>query len=275
MQSVSQYDTSDPNPANPTHINQNFRTFAPANRPAVISIAITYALARRRIRPPRYEKTDCFHCTTFTWPQSCGWIQLRAGWQLSMAAATTAWWNVFNLKNRRGYPGKASIIFWTNGPELKLSHDGTVSLSSGGDGSPTYLEAELNSPLCRLRAGEACNFETEWFPTRVGSEFHGVADGGIVARPLKATRLENGKIAMSGSFGVFFAGRLVAHLYDDHGSSLGNLPVADVDPADLVSMETEIAPTGKPARISLHLEDSNGLDRGSFQEIPVSSPDNR
>ena len=112
---------------------------------------------------------------------------------------------------------------------------------------------------------QACKF---------GSEFHGVTDGGVVVRPLTATRLENGKIAMSGSFGVFFAGRLIARLYDDHGSSLGNLPVADVDPAELVSLETEIAPSGKPARISLHLEDSNGLDRGSFQEIQVSSPDN-
>ena len=53
--------------------------------------------------------------------------------------------------------------------------------------------------------------------------------------------------------------------------SCGNLPVADVDPAELVSLETEIAPPGKPARISLHLEDRNGLDRGSLQEVPVSS----
>ena len=51
--------------------------------------------------------------------------------------------------------------------------------------------------------------------------------------------------------------------------SLGSVPVADVDPVELVSLETEIAPPGKPARISLHLEDSNGLDRGSLGEVRV------
>ena len=132
-------------------------------------------------------------------------------------------------------------------------------MSAGGDGSPIYLEAELNSPLCRLRPGEACTFDTEWFPTRTGNEFHGVTDAGTVVRPLRATRLENGKIALSGSFGVFFAGRLVAHFYNEHGAALQSVPVADVDPTELVSLETEIAAPEKSARISLHLEDSKGI----------------
>jgi hypothetical protein len=93
-----------------------------------------------------------------------------------------------------------------------------------------------------------------------------------VSRPLRATRLESGKISLSGAFGVFFAGRLVAHFYSEHGAQLDSVPVANVDPAELVSLETEIAVSGKPARISLHLEDWNGLDRGSLQEIPVGLP---
>ena len=49
----------------------------------------------------------------------------------------------------------------------------------------------------------------------------------------------------------------------------------DVDPTELVGLETEITPAEKPARISLHLEDWNGLDRGSLQEVRVDSPENR
>jgi hypothetical protein len=74
---------------------------------------------------------------------------------------------------------------------------------------------------------------------------------------------------------VFFAGRLVAHFYNEHGAVLQNIPVADVDPAELVSLETEITAQGNPARISLHLEDSKGLDRGSLQEVSVGSGENR
>jgi hypothetical protein len=274
MQSVSQYDTSDPNPANPTHINHDFHTFAPAN-PSSSYLNRYHVRFGPAENPAASIREDGLFSLHYVHMAAELWLDSTAGW-LAVVDGNSRYGMVerFQFEESRAYPGKASIIFWTNGPELKLSHDGTASLSSGGDASPTYLEAELNSPLCRLPAGEACIFETEWFPTRVGSEFYGVTNGGVVVRPLKATRLENGKIAMSGSFGVFFAGRLIARLYDVHGSSLGNLPVADVDPAELVSLETEIAPSGKPARISLHLEDSNGLDRGSFQEIQVSSPDN-
>jgi hypothetical protein len=201
-------------------------------------------------------------------------LDSTAGW-LAVVDGSSGYGMVerFQFEESRTYPGKASIIFWTNGAELKLNADGMVSLIS--QDSPYYLEAEINSPLCRLRPGESCTLETEWFPTRAASEFRAVTDASIVIRPLRATRLENGKVGLSGSFGVFFAGRLVAHFYDEHGPELKSMSVADVDPVELVSLETEITSPGKPARISLHLEDWTGLDRGSLQEVQVGSPGNR
>jgi hypothetical protein len=103
----------------------------------------------------------------------------------------------------------------------------------------------------------------------VGSEFHGVTEAGLVASPLRASLLPNGKVKLSGSFGVFFAGKLVAHFYDEHGASLGSVPVANADPVELVTLETETAPPGKPGRASLHLEDSHGLDRGALGEVRI------
>ena len=275
MQSVSQYDTSDPNPANPARINHDFRTFAPANQ------ASGY-LNRYHVRfgpaenPAASIRQDGLFSLRYVHMAAELWLDSTAGW-LAVVDGSSRYGMVerFQFEESRAYPGKASIIFWTNGPELKLNSDDTPALTSAGDASPAYLEAEINSPLCRLRPQETCTLETEWFPTRVGSEFHGVTDGGIVVGPLRATRLENGKVGLSGCFGVFFAGRLVAHFYDEHGSSLGSSPVADVDPAELVSLETEIGASPKLARISLHLEDWNGLDRGSFQEVRVGSRENR
>jgi hypothetical protein len=152
---------------------------------------------------------------------------------------------------------------------MRLNSEGEPSLTIGGDGIPYYLEAEINSPLVQLRPGETRDLDTEWFPTRAGGEFHGVADAGIVVRPLQATRLATGHIRLSGSFGVFFAGRLVAHLYDEHGTSVGTMPLTQVDPVDLVVLESELTPPAKPSRISLHLEGANGLDRGSLQEVRI------
>jgi hypothetical protein len=203
------------------------------------------------------------------------WLDSTEGW-LAVVDGKTQYAMVerFQYDVNRPYPGKASVIFWTNGPEVRLNSDGNPSLSADPDASPYYLEAELNSPMCRLRPSESCTFETEWFPTRSGSEFHGVTDAGIVIRPLRATGMENGKIKLSGSFGVFYSGRVIACFYDEHGHSVGITPIVEVDPSKAVSLDTEISPPAKSARLSIHLVDESGTDRGALQEFQVSSQDN-
>lgn len=146
-------------------------------------------------------------------------------------------------------------------------------MSADPDASPYYLEAEINSPMCRLRPGEACTMDTEWFPTRYGKEFHGVSDAGILIQPLKATLNPNGKIGLSGSFGVFYSGQLVARLYDEHGHRAQVVPVAAVSPNEPVSLDTEVAMPARCSRLSIHLIDDNGVDRGMLQEVQVSGQD--
>ena len=130
--------------------------------------------------------------------------------------------------------------------------------------------------MCRLKPGEECRFDTDWFPTRAESDIRDVNDAGILIRPLRGVRLDGDKIRLSGSFGVFYAGRLIAHLYDEHGAKIGMTQVAEVSPTELVNLQTKIASGGKAARVSLHLVDENGIDRGPLQEVRVSAQgDNR
>jgi hypothetical protein len=270
MQSVSQYDTADPGA--PSRGNHNFRTYTPANPNSsyLNRYHVRFGQAENHAVSVRDDGLFTLH---YVHMAAELWLDSTAGW-LAVVDGSSQYGMVerFHFEPSRTYPGKASVIFWTNGPEMRLNADGEASMNPGDDGIPYYQEAEINSPMCRLRPAESCDFDTEWFPTRAGSEFHTATDAGIVSRPLRATRLESGKISLSGAFGVFFAGRLVAHFYSEHGAQLDSVPVANVDPAELVSLETEIAVSGKPARISLHLEDWNGLDRGSLQEIPVGLP---
>ncbi len=123
----------------------------------------------------------------------------------------------FEYEATKPYPGKASVIFWTNGPETRLSSDGVPSMSTDPDASPYYLEAELNSPMCRLRPDESCAFETEWFPTRAGDEFHGVTDAGILIKPLQAASRERTKSSCQVRSAFSFPDHLVARFYDEHG----------------------------------------------------------
>jgi hypothetical protein len=279
MQSVSQYDTGAESPAaspgDSAHFNHDFWTFTPAKRSSsyLNRYHVRFGPAENSavsVRDDGLFAVHYVHMAAELWLDSTDeWLAVVDG------ASRYAMVERFQYEENKPYPGKASVIFWTNGPELRLSSDGIPSLSGDADASPYYLEAEINSPMCRLRPGESCNLDTEWFPTRAGSEFHGVTDAGIVIRPLRATRLQNDKIRLSGSFGVFYNGHLVARFYDDRGRNLGIMRVFDVSPTEPVSLEAEVVAPGKPARLSIHLEDENGADRGSLEEVHVTAGENR
>ena len=277
MQSVSQYDTSLPGAAGSdqtAHINHDFWTFTPANRSSsyLNRYHVRFGPAENpavRVRDDDLFTVHYVHMAAELWLDSTdGWLAVVDG------NSKFAMVERFQYEPAKPYPGKASVIFWTNGPEMRLNSDGNPSMSADPDASPYYLEAEVNSPMCRLRPGESCGFETEWYPTRSGNEFHGVTDAGILIQPLRATATPVGKIKLSGSFGVFYSGHIVARLYDEHGHAAAVIPVADANPNERVSLETEIVSPEKTSRVSLHLVDDNGVDRGALQEVQVSGQDN-
>jgi hypothetical protein len=272
MQSVSQYDTS--LSASQAIMNPDFRTFTPAN-PASSYLNRYHVRFGPAENPAVSVRDDGLFTVHYVHMAAELWIDSSEGWLAVVDGNSQyAMLERFQYEEAKRYPGKASVIFWTNGPESRLNSDGQLSLSTDPDASPYYTEAELNSPMCHLRAGESCTFNTEWFPTRSGTEFHGVTDAGIVIRPLQPTRGDDGKVTLSGAYGVFYAGRLIAHFYDEHGRSLGTVPIADVTPVEAVELQKEMRPAGKASRVSIHLIDESGLDRGALQEVPVSDHDN-
>jgi hypothetical protein len=93
-----------------------------------------------------------------------------------------------------------------------------------------------------------------------------------VGRPLVAKK-SAGKLELSGSFGVFFPGALKAYLYDEAGAETGEVSLQSVQPQDLVQLSQTITTTKSVARVSIHLIDSSGLDRGPLGEVFVTGRD--
>ena len=277
MQSVSQYDTSNAGAMDKSSppINHDFWTFTSAN-------SSSSYLNRYHVRfgpaenPAASVRDDGLFALHYVHMAAELWLDSTDGWLAVVDGGSSyAMVERFQYEEAKPYPGKASVIFWTNGPEVRLNKEGEISLSKDPDASPYYLEAELNSPMCHLRARESCSFDTDWFPTRAGTEFHGVSDAGILIRPLRATPIPDGKVTLTGSFGVFFSGHLVAHFYDEHGTGLGITPLMDVNPSETVSLQKELSPGGKASRVSVHLVDEAGVDRGALQEVRVQPEENR
>ena len=273
MQSVSQYDVSlsgAEGVRQAAPMNHNFWTFTPAN-PSSSYLNRYHVRFGPAENPAVGVREDGLFTVHYVHMAAELWLDSTEGW-LAVVDGNTQYTMVerFRYEAHKPYPGKASVIFWTNGPEMKLTSEGDSSLSANLDGSPYYLEAEINSPMCQLHPGESCSLDTEWFPTRSGSEFLGVTDAGVLIRTLKATVGKNGKIGLSGAFGVFFPGHLVARLYDELGHLAAVTSIADVLPNERASLETEISSPKKCSRLSVHLIDNSGVDRGALQEVRLS-----
>ncbi|MBS1851163.1 MAG: hypothetical protein JST79_09650 [Acidobacteria bacterium] len=267
MQSVSQYDTSDPQKR--SERNREIWGFTPAN-PASAYLNRYHVRTGPAENPSASVREDGLFTVHYSHLAAEFWVDSPAGW-LAVVDGSSRYAMVerFRYEEQKPYPGKASIIFWTNGPSLRFDGEGAASLATGQEASPFYMEAEINSPLCRLYPGESCDLRTDWYPTRAGQEFQGISDAGTIVAALQARKLGDGKVRLSGNFGVFFPGKLVAHFYNARGSAVVTLPVAEVRPSELVLLNVETAPGGDPVRVSLHLEDEHGLDRGALQEIKI------
>ena len=189
MQSVSQYDTADP--ATPSRSNHNFWTFTPAN-PSSSYLNRYHVRFGPAENPAASVRDDGLFALHYVHLAAELWLDSTPGW-LAVVDGDSRYAMVerFRYEKNETYPGKASVIFWTNGPEMRINSEGELSLTSGGDGTPgTIWRPRSIARWSDLRPGETRDLDTEWFPTRAGSEFHGVEDAGIVIHPLQATRLE-------------------------------------------------------------------------------------
>jgi hypothetical protein len=202
------------------------------------------------------------------------WLDSTAGW-VALVDGATQYAMVEKTKHIAdgNYPDKATTIFYKNGPSVQLDGKGMPYLTSTSlEETPYYMEAELNSPMVELGPGETYAFDTNWFPSRLSPEFTKVTDAGLVGKPLVARRA-GGKLDLSGSFGVFFPGELRAYLYDEGGLKESEVPLGEVRPQDPIALHQMIAAGKNAARVSIHLIDSNGVDRGALGEVFVTIND--
>jgi hypothetical protein len=270
VQSVSQYDTADAKDR--SKHNRNIWGFSKANPASsyLLQYHVRFGPAENSAVQVRENGLFAVHYQPLAAEL---WLDSKDGW-LAVVDGDTRYAMVerFHYDESKPYPGKASVIFWTNGVQLHMHPDGTATVGSDDAPRAIYMEAELNSPMVKLEPGETFNFDTEWRPTRADANFQGVADAGVILKPLHAAQDASGKVSLSGAFGVFFTGKLVAHLYDPHGAAIGAQALTQVDPRNAVLLQSTLDNAGRVGRVSLHLVDANGVDRGTLGETAVEPP---
>jgi hypothetical protein len=270
VQSVSQYNLSDP--ADPQKYNHDFWAITPLN-PAS-SYLLGYHARDGLANDPAYGVKDGMFQLNWKYLESEVWLDSTAGW-VAIIDGTTQYAMVERTKHIAGgdYPSKATTIFYKNGPTLELDKQGMPYLTSTDiEKTPYYMEAELNSPMVVLGPGETYAFDTNWFPSRLTHDFSTVTDAGMVGKPLVARRT-GGKIYLTGTFGVFYPGELKAYLYGRGGVEQAEVSLGAARPQDQIALHQAIEADKNIARVSIHLIDSNGADRGALGEVFVTNDD--
>ena len=195
------------------------------------------------------------------------WIDSPSGW-LAAVNGDTGYTVVerHQIDHTHSYPGDASIIFYSSGPPRRRRNDRNANPVREGP----FMEAEVNSPMVELQPGESYALDTTWYPTRMNQDFATTTWSGVIGRSLQAKRVPDG-ITLTGEFGVFYHGALVAHIYPRTQEN-NTAKVSEVTPTEEVHLQTTIAAPPNTSRISLHLVDDKGVDRGPLGEVVVDPP---
>jgi hypothetical protein len=262
-QSVSQYNAASPTDA--SQFNPEFYGLTPAN-PASAYLNGFHVRTGTSNNSAYSVRDGLFR---LHWGNTGGevWVDSPGGWA-AVVDGTTQYTMLERIRYQPGanYPDKATILFFTTGQRMR-----------GGAAPPSdtppiyYMETEVNSPVVELYPGETYAMDTQWFPTRMGSEFKTTTYSGVIGQPLAVAGTPEG-LVLSGNFGVFYAGKLVAHYYSRGGEALGTASLDSVTPLEAVKLQATVQAPPGTARVSLHVEDQQGLDRGPLGEALVNPP---
>ena len=133
------------------------------------------------------------------------------------------------------------------------------------------MEAEINSPMADLESGESYAMDTTWEATPAASTLRNITGAGVILSPLSVAA-SNHSLEISGSFGVFFPGKLQAHFFDIHGGEQQILDLQPVAPQTRVDLRQEVRAPAQSVRVSVHLVDDQGIDRGSLGDARYDLP---
>jgi hypothetical protein len=266
VQSVTQYDTADAR--DPARYNRSFWAFTPVNPQSAYIDG--YRVRSGLADDPSFSVTDGLFTLHWLYLENEVWLDANAGWVAVVDdSAGYAMVERFQYQAGKEYPGKASVIFYKNGAALELDETGMPKLRTADvQQAPYYMEAELNSLMITLEPGASYAMDTQWFPARGGKGLKAVTDAGLVQRPLVATVAADG-LHLSGAFAVFFSGVLKARVLDARGTQIAVVELEAVDLLNPVELNRTIRVAEGADRISLRLEDEQGIDRGSLGEAKI------
>ena len=252
LQSVTQYNTADPTGQK---ASSEIWAFTAANERSAYPLGYTVRSGNQA--PAGLSLKNGLIALHYGFVEYELWFDTQDGWlAIADALSQHAMVERFRVQKDQEYPGKATVIFYTNGSEPP-------------DEDLFYMEAEINSPMVDLQPGETYAMDTEWYPTRAGRDILGVTEGGVVREHLRISRA-SGRGKLTGAFGVFFAGEIVAKFLDQSGTAISEKTLKRVSPDEPVKFAEKIGVPKGTKKVTLYLVEARTHNRRLLDEVLVT-----
>jgi hypothetical protein len=196
-----------------------------------------------------------------------------AGWVATVDGASGAVFvQRFRFEPKQEYPDGSSVEFWLNGVGRIRAYNREMVMSTNAAENPYVFESEVLSPFARLQPGASYTWRYDWYACNIGGDFPVVAcsDAGVICEPLRA-RVTDGKLELTGRFGVFAPGSLRGELFDAAGKQLASLDLnlATTPHAPVLLGVKQSAPPEASA-VALTLYDKAGRPIGELARTPLA-----
>ncbi|MEO6910337.1 MAG: hypothetical protein ABI158_05375, partial [Edaphobacter sp.] len=269
VQSVSQYDLG--NPKNPADYNHHLWAYTPIN-PAS-SYPDGYDVRDGLAGDPSFSVAEGLFRLHWMYFENEVWVDSSAGW-LAVVDQQSQYGMIERFPFRPGenYPGKATVIFYKNGPTVSFDKDGVASIrATTPESTPYYMEAEVNSPIVKLQPNQTYAMDTTWNPVKIGAAVQSITDAGVVTQKLSATRHAD-NVTLTGTFSVFTSGSLTAVSMNRGGVEVSRRVLRQVRPEEAVVLNDTLSVTPNIAQIVLKLFDVRGADYGILDKVRIETP---
>lgn len=205
-------------------------------------------------------------------------IDSPAGWVATINGETGhVFVQRFMYEPYRAYPDDSSVEFWSHGPGDFFAWGKVNSLGPDPQETPYIWESEILSPYAYLRPGEAYTYHYDWYSAKVapGAQVLTCNDAGAVCEKLTAIA-RNGRLHISGRFGIFHQGYLVPILSDSVGNrkELGTVrmavsPLEALDVSDMNPALKEIHLSPRANTLELVAYSDHGKVLGKLAQVKI------
>jgi hypothetical protein len=216
------------------------------------------------VRHPSYELIDGGRMLRIHYLYRVGRVAMDAsgGWfAVVNGQKNIAYVENFKYFPEDEYPDGASVESWSDGPGVISRGPFDQVLADDPHKTPYFMEGEVMSPYATLDPGEEYSFSVYWSPTRITNPVRDAVPAGAISEPLSG-EINGDQVRLTGVFGVFEPGTLVAAFYTARGEELGHFPIAPVDPREVVRVDKTLKLPPDAFRVSVFVQDADGQNLG-------------